>query len=597
MKIRLLAVVALAAWAAVARAGSVFLECEVSSLSLNGQWDFRFEEGRSIEQAGKADFAATGKMSVPGCYDAQGELRFKRGTGLYRRSFTLARPVENAWLVVNGMGLRGAFEIDGKSLGVHPYPYARLELATGPLAAGEHTLFAALDNRLDWRTMKLARTFYDFYFFGGFYRDVELRFDNTKLLARTRDYRTGEVELEVAGEEGERTLVFDGTNRVKAVFGDGKAVVKVPNFRVWSPAHPNLHTVQFNGATFRFGIRTVEARNRRIYLNGEPVFLKGVNRHEQSRGRGVVMTRDECVRDLKLLKDLGANFIRGAHYQQDPKFLDLCDEMGFLVWEESLGWGNGQDYTKEGPVEELKDETFVAQQLHTTREMVRASFNHPSVIIYAFLNECGSHKKECKELVDRLIGEIRALDSGRLISFACNVCDRDICHENTDIVAFNAYPGTIPARPGTPKELRDYVKKDFDRTVKRFRAKYPEKPIMVSESGCAGFHGLRDECAAFGTEDFQNEYLVDILDALWANEDVVGFAIWQFADSTTHQRNSAGKSGRIFGFSTAGLYDFERRPKLSVETVKRYFAAKATPNSIPAPRPPSPPCASRRPSR
>lgn len=556
------------------RADRERIKYEAELLSLNGQWDFRFEEGKSIEQAGKADFAATGKMSVPGCYDAQGELRFKRGTGLYRRSFTLARPVENAWLVVNGMGLRGAFEIDGKSLGVHPYPYARLELATGPLAAGEHTLFAALDNRLDWRTMKLARTFYDFYFFGGFYRDVELRFDNTKLLVRTRDYRTGEVEIEVAGEEGERTLVFDGTNRVKAVFRDGKAVVKVPNFRVWSPAHPNLHTVQFNGATFRFGIRTVEARNKRIYLNGEPIFLKGVNRHEQSRGRGVVMTRDECVRDLKLLKDLGANFIRGAHYQQDPKFLDLCDEMGFLVWEESLGWGNGQDYTKEGPVEELKDETFVAQQLHTTREMVRASFNHPSVIIYAFLNECGSHKKECKELVDRLIGEIRALDSGRLVTFACNVCDRDICHENTDIVAFNAYPGTIPARPGTPKELRDYVKKDFDRTVKRFRAKYPEKPIMVSESGCAGFHGLRDECAAFGTEDFQNEYLVDILDALWANEDVVGFAIWQFADSTTHQRNSAGKSGRIFGFSTAGLYDFERRPKLSVETVKRYFAAK-----------------------
>lgn len=561
----------------------------LTALSLNGAWDFRFEEGKSIEQAAKADFAAARTMTVPGCYDALPEFRFKRGTGLYRRTFTLEKPVDNAWLVIDGMGLRGSFEIDGKSLGVHPYPYARLELETGPLAAGEHTLFAALDNRLDWRTMKLARTFYDFYFFGGFYRSVRLEFNDRQLLVRTRDYATGEVEVCVAarddwddqgfGEKGERTLVFDGTNEVKAVFADGKAVVKVPNFRLWSPEQPNLHTVSISTSSLhlppaRFGIRTIEARDRKIWLNGKPVFLKGVNRHEQSRGHGVTMTRDECVRDLRILKDLGANFIRGAHYQQDPAFLDLCDEMGFLVWEESLGWGNGQDYTKEGSVEELKDEDFIAQQLEETRSMVRASFNHPSVIIYAFLNECGSHKKECKTLVDALVKEIRSADSGRLITFACNVVDKDICHENTDLVAFNAYPGTIPARPGTPKELRDYVKKDFDHTVQRFRKRYPEKPIMISESGCAGFYGLRDASAAFGTEDFQDEYLTDILETLWANEDVAGFSIWQFADTTTHQRNCGGKSGRIFGFSMAGLYDFDRRPKKSVETVRRFFKAR-----------------------
>ena len=550
-----------------------------ADVSLDGDWEFRFEEGKPIEKVSLTNFAATGTMRVPGCFDAGGELRFRRGTGLYRRTFTLDAPIGNAVLKVDGMGLRGQFMVDGRELGVYPYPYARLEIPVGPLGAGEHTILAAIDNRLDWRTMRLARTFYDFYFFGGFYRSVSLVEDRPKLFVRTRDLATGEVEIEVKGKSGEAHVRFDGGKAIKVKLEAGKARVRVPDFKVWSPSAPNLHRLELTLAkgpalAARFGIRTIEAKNRKIYLNGEPIFLKGVNRHEQSRGKGVVMTAEERVRDLKLLKELGANFIRGAHYQQDPKFLDLCDEMGFLVWEESLGWGNGQDYTKEGSVEELKDEEFCRLQVEQTREMVRTSFNHPSVVIFAFLNECGSHKPECKKLVDSLIEAIRAEDSGRLVTFACNVTDRDICNAETDLIAFNAYPGTIPARPGTPRELKDHVKQEFDRTVRRFRKGYPDKPIMVSESGCAGFRGLRDESAAFGTEDFQNEYLTDIFEALWANEDVVGFSIWQFADATTHQRNCGGKSGRIFGFSMAGLFDFERRPKASVETVRRFFSQR-----------------------
>ena len=560
-----------------------------ADVRLDGDWEFRFEEGLSIEKVSLTNFAATGTMRVPGCFDAGGELRFRRGTGLYRRAFTLDEPLGNAVLKVDGIGLRGQFMIDGRELGVYPYPYARLEIPVGPLGAGGHTILAAIDNRLDWRTMRLARTFYDFYFFGGFYRSVSLVEERPKVFVRTRDLATGEVEIEVKrknkkGESGDggaedAFVRFDDGKKIKVKLEAGKARVRVPDFRVWSPSAPNLHRLELTLAkgpalTVRFGIRTVEAKNRNIYLNGEPIFLKGVNRHEQSRGHGVTMTRDECVRDLKILKELGANFIRGAHYQQDPKFLDLCDEMGFLVWEESLGWGNGHDYTKDGPVEELKDEEFCRLQVEQTREMVRTSFNHPSVIIFAFLNECGSHKPECKKLVDSLIGTIRAEDSGRLVTFACNVNDRDICNAETDLIAFNAYPGTIPARPGTPRELKDCVRQEFNRTVRGFRKKYPEKPIMVSESGCAGFRGLRDESAAFGTEDFQNEYLTDILETLWANEDVAGFSIWQFADTTTHQRNCGGKSGRIFGFSMAGLFDFERRPKASVETVRRYFSQR-----------------------
>ena len=82
-----------------------------AGLDLGGSWGFRFEEGKSIEETAGASFAATDTMVVPGCYDTMPQWLLKRGTGLYRRTFTLGRPVENAWLVVDGMGLRGRFAL------------------------------------------------------------------------------------------------------------------------------------------------------------------------------------------------------------------------------------------------------------------------------------------------------------------------------------------------------------------------------------------------------------------------------------------------------------------------------------------------------
>jgi hypothetical protein len=181
----------------------------------------------------------------------------KRGTGLYRRTFTLAAPMKDAVLVVDGMGVRAKFEIDGKSLGVHPYPYARLEVPVGHLSAGEHTIFAAVDNTLAWPQVKMARPYYDFYLYGGFYHGVKLVERKPKVFVRTLDYRTGKIEVQVEGGE--------------------KKTMTVPDFKCWSPEEPNLTTIEVAGRKVRFGIRQIEARNRKIYLNGKEIFLKGFN--------------------------------------------------------------------------------------------------------------------------------------------------------------------------------------------------------------------------------------------------------------------------------------------------------------------------------
>lgn len=552
-----------------------------SGFSLDGNWDFRFEEGKSIEAVANVSFAATDRMTVPGCYDSMPKWFLKRGTGLYRRTFHLCRAVTNAWLVVDGIGLRGDFRIDGRSLGVFPYPYAQLEIPTGPLEEGEHELFAAIDNRFDWSTVKLARQYYDFYFYGGFYRGVRLVVDNRKLHVRTRDYATGTVEVEAvnfANVDTEAVLEFDGHNRIPVTFRKGRATVKVPDFRLWSPEHPNLHTVSLDGVFARFGIRTIESRARKLWLNGQELYLKGVNRHDQNFEFGVTVPEAQMLRDLQLIKSLNANFIRGAHYQQSQRFLDLCDEMGMLVWEESLGWGNGQDYVMRDGIDELKVPAFSDAQEWQTRAMVRSSFNHPSVIIFAFLNECSSTRPECKTLVDRLIDTIRAEDSGRLVTFACNHWDGDLCHERTDLIAVNSYPGLIPNCPGLPEELAEKVRRlpgyGFDLIAKHFREKYPDKPIMISECGCGGMYGCHDLAASLGSEEQQCEYLSDVCETILGNPDYVGYAVWQFADTRTYHRNSNIEPAKFLGISIAGLVDAQRRPKKSFDVVRRFFGER-----------------------
>ena len=544
----------------VAAALMAYVGTAWADVSLDGTWDFRFEEDKILETAGDAGFSATDRMTVPGCWDTMPRWYMKHGTGLYRRTFTLEKPLKDAVLVVDGMGIRARFEVDGRDLGTHPYPYARLELPVGPLAAGEHTVFAAVDNVMEWPRVKLARPYYDFYFYGGFYHGVKIAERQPKVFVRTLDYRTGEIEIEVEGRGTERRFV--------------------PNFKLWSPEEPNLTTIEVAGRPVRFGIRQVEARDRRIYLNGREIFLKGFNRHESEMTSGSATSETLMLQDLQRLKAAGGNFIRGAHYQQCERFLDLCDEMGVLVWEESLGWGNGQDYVNgKFPPNELKDPEFCDLQVHQTREMVRASFNHPSVIISGFLNECNSRLPACKTLVDRLIETVRAERTGRLVTFACNVCSEDICCENVDLVSFNAYPGTIPMEPGTPKMLKDSVSRAFTKRISDFRKRYPDKPIMVSESGVGAAYGAHDPNASTLTEEFQDEYLKDIFETLWANPDCVGFSIWQMNDGRTRERFNPKAVSSFFGGSLAGVFDQMRRPKMSLATVRDYFTNR-TPASL-----------------
>ena len=558
----------------------------VEKTPLDGLWDFRFECGRQLEDVGKPGFAADDKMPVPGCWNAMSRWFNKHGTGLYRRTFSLAHAAAGARLVVDGCGLRSRYWIDGREIGASVLPWSKISFETGPLAAGVHVVEAAVDSVVDNSKVKLFWDFYDFYPYGGFHHGVwlETRANEVELgrvVVRTRDWRTGRVELEAefagapAPSDFTASVSFDGAAPESVRFKARRAVLNVPRFKLWSPSEPNLHNVvvdaggALGSAATRFGVRQVGTAGGRITLNGKPIYLKGVNRHESHYEFGCSSPMQLMYEDVKNLKDLGGNFIRGSHYAQCGQFLDLCDELGVMVWEESLGWGNGP--------KQLEDPEFCDLQEEETRLMARNSINHPRVIVSAFLNEPHSHRPVCTSLVSRLVRALKEEDTGHLVTFACNHTENCISHAETDIIAYNTYPCWYndELATGSPEEIRANIRRCHERITAYFRGRYKDdRPIVVSETGVKADYGVRDPRGrAQYTEDFQAEYERIMLEEIFANKEISGVAIWQFTDCKTYTR-TRGLRNRSYGVNTGGLYDLYRRPKMVVEEVRRLFTGK-----------------------
>ena len=546
------------------------------NFNLNGIWKFSFYANMKLEEADPAAEQLSGWMTVPGCFDCMPHQYCQRGCAVYSRTFMLEESWESAWLRIDGMGLRGSFFIDGRPLGTCSLPYSAFELAIGALCAGDHRITALLDNNFDPEKMKLFLPYYDFYAFGGFYHGASLRLSKEKnppdrVFVRTVDYRTGKLNLEFVFKHETPNkfkvkLSINGEAEKEYEITDGKLDLERPDLPLWSPDSPAVHTLRAvigtDTVTETFGIREIRASGKKILLNGKEIYLKGFNRHESAPISGAATTSQQMLTDLQHLKSLHANFIRGCHYSQSQEFLDLCDRMGFLVWEESLGWGNTP--------EQMKDSGFQAQQIEQTRLMVRNSFNHPSVIIFAFLNENHSFADEGVEICRKLAETIRAEKSGRLVTFAScwNLKDRAL--EYMDVLTFNTYPGWIQA--SYDHDPLDEIAPNQEKILAYLHEHHGgRKPVIVSEMGCCGIYGQHDEAGAQWTEEFQAGYLAKVIDTVTASPEIAGITLWQMNDAKSYHRSGASIRCKPLSQNLAGVYDQYRRPKLAAQIVAEKF--------------------------
>lgn len=246
-----------------------------------------------------------------------------------------------------------------------------------------------------WRMSGVARSCY------LYSRNGNAQLENLRLTPDLdAEYRNGTLNIcaELKGNISVSLELLDkngnsvATGNMKGN-GEQTAALAVENPMKWSAEQPHLYTllatVSKGGRVIesipqKVGFRKVEIKNSQLLINGQPILIKGTNRHEMDPDKGCYVTRERMIQDLTLMKRLNINAVRTSHYSDSPEWYDLCDEYGFYVVaeanQESHGFGYGDDAPSKSPL-------FARQILERNQHNVEMQFNHPSIIIWSLGNE------------------------------------------------------------------------------------------------------------------------------------------------------------------------------------------------------------------
>ena len=546
--------------------------------SLDGVWDFAFLGDVDPDSILPDAITYIDRMAVPGSFDALPTYAGQRGLAAYRTTALIYDETPHR-LIFNSVHHWCRVFVASEHVGDHVGGFTRFAFDLAPRAPGEVEIVVLVDNRIDYQRCPLHLEYFDWYHFGGITRPVEwqrlgavwvdsLRVETVDYAAR-RIAVTIDYGAQTVGGEVDFTLAVDGANilcerlPVTATRGQITRSIDLPDAGLWSPAAPKLHMLEVrlddDDQRERFGIRQVEVVGREIRINGEATRLLGFNRHEAHPQFGHALTDQLLLSDVNQLRDLGCNFVRGSHYPQDVRFLDLCDEAGLAVWVEATGWQHTRKH--------LTDPHYMDAQMTNITEMIAMSRNHPSVIMWGIQNEGSSNDPECRPAYEMMMNRIRELDPTRPTTYASMHPFADVCFDLADLISIHCYPGWYIG------EI-DYIPEHLDRIAGAVNeAGMDQRPLIIAEIGAGAVPGWRDWNEARWSEQYQAQLIDTVIEHMFSASDrFAGLAIWQFCDIRSSEE--VGRAlGRPRGFNNKGVVDEYRRPKLAYEVVKKRFHA------------------------
>lgn len=532
---------------------------------LDGMWDFKMEGFDKIYQ-----------MPVPSCWEQHPDFLAHRGKGTYTKKVCVQKD-GNIRLEFKGVSHTAEVYFDGEKIAHHYNAFTPFSAIVKNVQKGEHEIKVKVDNTFGEHSALHIPN--DYYTYGGITRPVSIEniaqvyIKNIRFTPYMKNGKWNakiEVNIENLSDTAikvgvKSTLAGAEMNSEVSVSTDTTVVFEqeFDNVKAWSGEEPNLYmlntVLSVNGEDIddlieRVGFRTVEVKDTKIYLNGEPIYMKGFNRHEDYAVDGCAVTLQHMVQDMDLMQDMNANAVRTCHYPNDERFLDLCDERGIFVWEENHARGL--------LLEHMQNPNFERQCEDCIREMIENHYNHPSIVIWGILNECAAETDEGRRMYKNQYEQIKSMDLSRPTTSATCRHFTDICLDLPDVVSFNMYSGWYK---DCPIDERNNQEIDWIRN-----SGGDNKPIIVSELGAAAIYGYRDRSRCKWSEERQADLIRDNLEVYMNDDRICGVFIWQFADCRVTEEGEWFAT-RARCHNNKGIVDEYRRPKMAYDTVKDMF--------------------------
>jgi beta-glucuronidase len=586
---------------------------------MGGEWLFRRDtedEGEIRRFFNQTKRKGWTPVAVPNAWNATDESVESMAGDIvwYRKDFHLPSESKALTWIVRFQNVRDQAQVwlNGRLIGQHQGAYLPWELRLAGLKRGVNRLVLRVDNRRFEESLPPAQ-FADeeespaggWWNYGGMLGEVYLRRVNRIDLeevevrptlpcrtctatvdyrVRARSYATRAQRVRLTTTYGDRKLNL-GLRRIgPGASAEYRGRLDVPSPRLWSPPDPQLYDVAIAasaggttpvgkkkkkklpplravaGYTLHSGIRRFEVHDGHLFLNYEPVNIRGVFIHEDDVVKGSALGNAERERIINEARDLGATMLR-THYPMHPQMHELADRLGVLIWSEVPVF--------QVPTSLLKSQSLRTFALGLLRQNIVTNQNHPSVAVWSVSNELrpepGTYERAWYRSSAALIHK---LDPTRpaataVAGYGDAECQPESSFGMFDLLGFNSYFGWYPGRAGSIAD-RD----DLSPWLDRIRACYPRQALMVTEHGAeANREGPAEER---GTYAFQRDFY-NFHNSVYATKPWLSGVIGTLRAFRVRPGWSGGNPKPTTNWHEKGVIDFYDNPKPAYADVQKWF--------------------------
>lgn len=550
------------------------------TVSLNGIWKFKAPANMDWGTYGTIATVLPeldwDSINVPGNWDTTEKYANYTGEAAYFKTFEVPEKWKNNDLFIHfdAVYYMAKVYLNGNYVGKHEGGYTPFEFCVSDFVRRDtiNELVVLVNNEFSRGA---------WWSWGGISRNVAINSyrqlkTNTFQISAIPDFGTGETTLSMSAiienlsasakkltlkiSFNDKVLPSQSTTTLLGKYAtktfDSTFIINTDSLRLWHFDDPNLYTAILEVISdnrvvdikkVRFGVRKVEVKGTQFLLNNEPIRAFGFNRVSDHRTYGNTEPIELIKRDIDEMKSLGCVMTRIMHYPQSPELLDYCDEKGMLIIQEIPVWGKFDPNS-------YNESPLTKQWLN---EMIERDYNHPCIIGWSVANEIGIDtgwkdmrmSKEQYRYIQSMIHHVKTkLDSTRLITYASFTAFRENATEETepagmcDFISFNSY-GDMPAN------------------CKDIHAKWPDKPIFISEFG----RGMIGEDV--NTADIA-PVVIQLIHQVQELPYVIGASLWSYNDYRSRYRGTPESGNRSWG-----VVDVWRNRKKAANTIQEIFCA------------------------